>query len=195
MDLSGAARMGGSACLVTVWQSDTAVGALAAAQSAGRFLSMVVTLGMGKGSFSNLYSFDRPTVSNASVVVAAGAPPPNETTITNAPPGGLAPRDPIAITGSGFGASASSGAVRAGGTAGVSTAWASSSAVVARLPNAVLGSLALVATIAMNFGTQAKGNALEIDAPAVSTITNKVGCAALERWPAIPLRECLISDK
>ena len=172
VDQSGAARMGGTGCLNTIWLSDTAVGALAAAQSSGRFLSLVVTLGMGKGSFSNLYSFNKPTVANASLVLAAGSPVPNRTSVTNAPPGGKMIRDPIAITGAGFGAVTSSSAVRAGGSACVSTAWASSTAVIARLPNAVLGSLALVATVALNFGTQADG--LQIDAPSVSTITNKV---------------------
>ena len=145
VDLSCVSRLGGSASVSTSWVSDTIVSAQPALQSSGRFLSALVTIGLSKGSGTNIYSFDAPLVENASMVVRDGNPTPNVTAVTNVAPSPER-RQALALSGSGFGTIATSVSVRTGMTACASTLWTSSSSVVARLAGLVEGAVVVTAT-------------------------------------------------
>ena len=178
VDLSCLSRLGGSASASTTWISDTSVSAQPAIQSSGRFLSALVTIALSKGSGSNIYSFDAPLVENASMIVRGGDPTPNPTAVMNVAPS-PEQREALALSGSGFGTIQTSASVRTGVTACSSTLWTSSSSVIARIAGLLEGAAVLTATVSFNFGTRAE---LMIDAPSVSTVTNKKLYMGYSQW-------------
>ena len=180
-DLSSGSRLGGTSSTSSAWLSDTVIATRLAPQSSGRFLGVVITTGLGFGSGSGVYSFDAPTITNVSGNMVAMDVMTSNRTVTNAPGWSAAEaKQELVLYGINFGTISSSVSSRAGATACLTTEWSSSSSVIARLPGLVVGSAAMVATLALGIGTQAQ--ALEIDAPVVSTITNRRLYMGYAQW-------------
>jgi hypothetical protein len=166
-DRSMSVRVGGTACEVSAWISNTATLCKTPA-AVGHYLPVVVTIGdrVSGGIITRVraFSFDMPSI--ASVTIS------DQATWFNMPTTGVAS---IIVSGSGFGVNQMSVQARIGRTAAMAQAWISDSSVTCKIPvgEGILRSAAV--TISRQFGTLTR--ALTYDLATMSSLSMSNGPA------------------
>jgi hypothetical protein len=152
VDYSPSLRAGGSGCEMSKWVSETSVRCKMAAGIQAT-MRLVVTHGVSVGTVSRVLSYDAPTVK----VVPA--------TVNHATTGKVT----VSVHGANFGKTRYSMAARAGGTSMQQTAWVSDTAVTAKMPMGLGGTLRVMLTAGVQVGTLTE--ALSYDIPSLSSVT------------------------
>jgi len=129
-DYTGFARLGGTGCESTEWVSDTAVTGVIAAGVSGTH-GVAVTVGMRGGSYSEVVSYDLPSVET---LFATNFPPTFD-------------QKTLPMNGTNFGAADFTLRVRTGSTACEQSEWQSHFAVECRVAYGQQGTLSVAVTV------------------------------------------------